>query len=301
MVIDLENSELKLTVRPDLGGRIDQIHDRHTGKDWLWHPAQYDPNQTRSLPIGASFDQNWTGGWDEMFPNDAAGSFKDRTLMDHGEVWSQGWQILETSPQQVRMGLTCQTVPVTIEKTIRLHETEPQFHIEYQLQNQSQEMIPFLLKQHAAIAIAAEDEIVLPDCCVEPVTLDFSKIIGQAKQTRFPQAFDANGDAVDLRRIPPRESQLQEFYYCSDLQKGECGIYNPTSRSALIMQFDQADFPYVWVFQSYGGWQDHYVLVMEPCTTISYDLEVAYQQGTTPQLVSHEQQQRSLTVRLKRD
>lgn len=36
----------------------------------------------------------------------------------------------------------------------------------------------------------------------------------------------------------------------------------------------------VGVFQSYGGWRGHYVLVLEPCTTIPYDLEVACRNGT---------------------
>ncbi|MCY7277957.1 MAG: aldose 1-epimerase family protein, partial [Phormidesmis sp. CAN_BIN44] len=67
-----------------------------------------------------------------------------------------------------------------------------------------------------------------------------------------------------------------------------------------VMTFDTADFPYVWVLQSYGGWRDYYVLVMEPCTTIPYDLDVACQNGTAAQLKPKELQTRTLTVRIQR-
>jgi hypothetical protein len=198
------------------------------------------------------------------------------------------------------MAYSCQTVPVRVEKTIQLDATQPEATIVYQFENTSADTIPFLLKQHCAIAIEAGDEILLPDCVVEPAFLDFSKIIGRQAKTPFPKAFAADGSEVDLRITPPESSQLQEFYYASELAVGQCGIYNSRSHSALLMQFDLADFPYVWVFQSYGGWRDHYVLVMEPCTTIPFDLAEAYDKGTTAILKPHEKQTRSLTVSIQR-
>ncbi|NEQ27260.1 MAG: DUF4432 family protein [Microcoleus sp. SIO2G3] len=194
----------------------------------------------------------------------------------------------------------CQTVPVTVTKSIALHPTKAEFRIDYELQNHSDETVPFLLKQHCAIAIEENDEILLPDCAIEPVALGFSKIIGQEGKTPFPKAIGADGQEVDLRFVPSRSSQLQEFYYSSNLAKGECGIRNARTGTTLRMQFSLTDFPYVWVFQSYGGWQDHYVLVMEPCTTMPYDLEVAYQNGTIAQLAPRSIQHLSLTVELQR-
>lgn len=299
-MITLENSELKLIVRPDLGGRIDQLEDLKTGHQWLWHSPGYDPSQSRNLSVGASFDDNWTGGWDEIFPNDAAGPFRTFELVDHGELWSQTWEVIETTKFSVKMVRYCQTVPVMVQKIITLDEVQPEAKIEYLFKNTSDETIPFLFKQHAAIAIEENDEIRLPDCWIEPVALGFSKLIERDEKTRFPTALAADGTEIDVGRIPPRSSQLQEFYYSSDLAVGQCGIYNQRSQSALMMSFDTKEFPYVWVFQSYGGWHDHYVLVLEPCTTIPYDLEVACRNGTAAQLGPQETQQRTLTVSLQR-
>ncbi|MBD2022085.1 DUF4432 family protein [Leptolyngbya sp. FACHB-36] len=293
----LENHALSLTVRPDLGGRIDQLHDRQTGQAWLWHPPGYDSSQARSLPIGASFDEHWSGGWDEIFPNDAAGPFRGRDLVDHGEFWSQAWTVVDASSTQVSLRYVCQTLPVAVEKIIQLDETQPQATIHYRFENQSDDTLPFLFKQHAAIAIDAGDEILLPDCLIEPVVLDFSKRIGRAEKTRFPNAFDAEGNEIQVQHVPPRSSQLQEFWYSSNLAHGECGIRK--GQSALLMTFDTTDFPYVWVFQSYGGWNGRYVIVLEPCTTMPYDLEVAYQNGTVAQLKPREIQHRHLSVKLQ--
>lgn len=297
-LLTLENTAMKLTIRPDLGGRIDQLQDCQTGRDWLWHPAEY-TGQPRSLSTGTPFDDNWTGGWDEIFPNDAATTFRGHQLVDHGELWSQSWDVLEASQFCVKLAYQCQTVPVAVEKTIWLDEVRPSARIEYRFENQSQTTIPFLFKQHCAIAIDEGDEILLPDCLIEPVTLDFSTIIGQAKQTRFPHAFAADGQEITVQRIPPRSANLQEFWYTSNLASGKCGIRHSASQSSLVMRFDTADFPYVWVFQTYGAWRNHYVVVMEPATTIPYDLEVACQQGTIAELKPKETQFRTLTVGLE--
>lgn len=300
-VLTLENSEIRLTIRPDLGGRIDQLEDLQTGHAWLWHPSHYAPETTRSLAVGASFDDQWTGGWDEVFPNDAAGEFQGRNLADHGELWSQRWQVLENSPLSTTLGYQCQTVPVWVKKTIQLDANRPEANLVYSFQNQSEQQIPFLFKHHAAIAIEAGDEILLPDCWVEPAFLEFSKIIGQPGKTRFPKAIGSSGEAIDLRVMPPPSSQLQEFYYTSELSQGFCGIRHQRSQSSLLMTFDTADFPYVWMFQSYGGWQGHYVVVVEPCTTLPSDLEEACSNGTAALLQPQEHQRRMLTLQLQRN
>jgi galactose mutarotase-like enzyme len=296
--ITLENNALKLTVRPDLGGRIDQFLHLGSGRDWVWHPPDYDP-ATRELAIGAGFDDHWQGGWDEVFPNDMAQTFAGHNLVDHGELWSQPWQINQQSPLGITLSYACQTVPVTVEKSITLHPSEPVVQISYSLHNRSDTAIPFLLKLHAALAITEGDQIDLPACQIQPVTLDFSKIIGRDQITSFPQAVAADGTAVDLRSIPSRDSQLQEFYYALNLATGTCGIRSAQGHS-LQMQFDSGEFPYVWMFQSYGGWRDHYVLVMEPCTTLPYDLEVAVRNGTAALLQPQEQQHRTLTIQITR-
>jgi galactose mutarotase-like enzyme len=294
-MITFQNSKLSVTVRPDLGGRIDSIKDLSTDREWLYHPKNYNSEEPRNLPIGASFDENWSGGWDEIFPNDAAGEFQSHLLVDHGELWSQGWEVVEKSLFGVQMFYRCQTVPVTVEKAIFLDPKCAQVNISYLFKNLSQQAIPFLFKMHAALAVEMGDEILLPDCDIEPVDLNFSHLIGQAGKTKFPKAFDQKGNPIDVSRVPPIQSQSREFYYCSNLAEGRCGLRNRKTNSSLVMKFDSGDFPFVWNFQSFGGWSDHYMVVLEPCTTLPWNLEKALENKTCAVLMPGQVQERHLS------
>ncbi len=56
---------------------------------------------------GADYDDVWAGGWEELFPNDAAGDFEGRELPDHGEWWTMAWAVeCDTDEAAVRVTLT---------------------------------------------------------------------------------------------------------------------------------------------------------------------------------------------------
>src|SRR5674476_80277 len=63
----LENELLRTMVLPELGGKLWQLTGQRTGQEFLWHNAQLQPGQ---VPFGATHDDNFFGGWDELFPND---------------------------------------------------------------------------------------------------------------------------------------------------------------------------------------------------------------------------------------
>jgi galactose mutarotase-like enzyme len=295
MEYDISNSHMAVTVRPDLGGRIDQIIDKGTGKAWLWHPKTYRA-EPRRLEIGASFDANWSGGWDEMFPNDAACQFLGRELPDHGELWSQAWSVTGQTESGITLEYECKTVPVRAAKGIALKEGS--LEVRYRFENLSDDALPFLLKLHPALAIEPGDEIQLPACQIEPVELGFSTIIGRPGRTPFPLAYNRAGEEVRVDAIPSRSAMTREFFYATDLSEGWCAISHRRTGTRLALTFDTAAIPYVWVFQSFGGWNDHYVLMLEPCTNIPYDLEAAYKAKTCAVLGPREKREMVVGVRV---
>ena len=272
MTVNLANPYLALAVRPERGGRIDQITDLARDKAWLWHPPGYDPAAPRVLPPGPGFDAHWQGGFEEMFPNDAACTVAERPLPDHGEAWSAAWTVSARTPHSLTMHLACTSVPVRLEKALRLEPDAPVVHLRYRIVNLSAEALPCMLKLHPALAIEEGDQIELPGCTVEAVAPDFSRLIGSAARSRWPEARAADGRIVRLDRTLPRATQAREFVYCSELDAGRCGVRNARTGSLFQLEFDRADFPFVWVFQSYGGFQNHYVAMLEPCTSKPYDL-----------------------------
>jgi hypothetical protein len=49
--------------------------------------------------------------------------------------------------------------------------------------------------------------------------------------------------------------------------------------ASLRLAFDRRDFPFAWLFLSYGGWRDVYTAVLEPCTNMPKDLGEAVRAG----------------------
>jgi hypothetical protein len=132
-----------------------------------------------------------------------------------------------------------------------------------------------LFKLHSALAIEPGDEILLPHSTIEPVSLDFSSIIGRKEKSNFPYARSNSGETIRLDTIPPREANAQEFYFASELSDGWAGIRNHRTQTELKFRFNQKDIPHVWLFQSYGKWRGHYTVIMEPCTNEPCDLTEA--------------------------
>jgi galactose mutarotase-like enzyme len=290
--LTLKTQSLSVTLQPERGGKMTELLDLATGKNWLW-TSQQEP------PGGASFDENWVGGWEEMFPNDAAGSLDGQPLRDHGELWNGAWTVVEKEPTGVRMAYVCQSVPVRIEKSVQLATDAPRMRVAYRLSNLSDRLVPFHLKLHPALHVEAGDEILLPDCWIEPVDLGFSTRIGREGKTRFPQAIDREGKTVSLHRALPPQAAVREFFYASDLAEGWCGLRSESTGRTLRFRFRNSDFPYVWIFQSYGGWNKRQVLMLEPCTDSHYDLEKTHNDGRAAVLKPREVREMIVHVELE--
>jgi hypothetical protein len=136
-----------------------------------------------------------------------------------------------------------------------------------------------LFKLHPAIAIKEGDTIQLSGGKTIPVDLQFSKIIDTECHFSWPFVTMKNGAKKDLRIVPSFESRLQEFVYVSEMPEGYCGIMRSEIRKELRIHFPLQTFPYCWIFMTYGGWRNHYTLVLEPCTNMPKDLASAKKLG----------------------
>ena len=120
-VLTLENVLLRVDVIPELGGKIYNFIYKPVDRNFLWHNPRI---ELRKVPLGANYNDNYAGGWDELFPNDAAVEFQGESLPDHGELWCQTWdyEVLKQDSEQVsirlwRYGSVTQTL---MEKSITL-------------------------------------------------------------------------------------------------------------------------------------------------------------------------------------
>jgi hypothetical protein len=70
----LENKSLRVVVLPEAGAKVLQIRYKPLAADLLWNNPSLPPSRQ---PLHASYDDTWSGGWDELFPNDEGGSYSD--------------------------------------------------------------------------------------------------------------------------------------------------------------------------------------------------------------------------------
>lgn len=283
--ICLQNGIVRADIIPGLGGKIWNLYHLPSQTQWLWHNPKVG---LKAVGPADGYDDHWSGGWEELFPNDAPCRFQGRDLPDHGEWWSRGWEaeILESSPAQasVRLVLKSRSMKALCEKRIELTAGSSCLKVYYRIENLESEPIHFLFKQHLALAVTPSHRLELPGGLVWPVDLGFSTRLGAIGPFAWPQGKDKEGRSVDLSVMPAPEEGHREFVYVQDLSEGWCGVYDRATGRRLRLEFKREVFPFTWLFTTYGGWRGLYAAVLEPCTNMPKDLDEAFRLGRCARL-----------------
>lgn len=276
----LENEHLRVVVLPELGGKIWTVTSTRTNRQFLWHNERVHP---RTVPFGASYDDSFFGGWDELFPNDVAEELAGEPYPDHGELWASPWDwtIEHDGPDRAAIRLTLRT-PISgcrFEKTISLTTGTPHLRLDYRVTNTLPHELPFLWKQHLAVAV---DEPARVDLGATAMYVeDFgTPRAGRAGTTyTWPTLVDDDGQATDMSTTLPNESGTSEFQYATQLSAGWCSVtYGDGTGIGLV--FDKDVFRSCWLFASYGGWRGLQTLVLEPCTGYPVEVSTGARTGT---------------------
>ncbi len=280
--ITVDNGVLRFALFPDLGGRIFSLIHRPTGKEILWRNPSLAPAQ---LPTGA-FDDCWTGGWDELFPNDETATLDDTAYPDHGELWSATWDCEVQGGNTVYLCTETAASRCRVEKWITVDEGEERIRFRHRLQNLCARKLPYLWKLHPALAISPGDSILIPAARIRLEPECLGTLGGGPLEFNGP-LLALPDRTVDLRVVAPASSREMHFYYGLDLREGWCASYDQARRLAAGLAFPKELFTSCWLFASYGGWRDHYVAVLEPSTAWPFRLEQAAASGQCAELAPH--------------
>lgn len=271
----LENELLRLAILPDLGAKIYDIIHKGTGRNVLWHNPRVRP---RRVPFGLRFDDVWSGGWDEIFPNDAESVVGSERFPDMGEVWALPWDYqLERQASSVTLTTSVKTPisPVEIKRKLTLRSGEPRFTCRYEIKNLSQNEIRFLWKVHPAFEINESCRIDIPAGrgIVDP------RYVHLYTQARYgwPHVRSADGMKVDVGKVDPALNNCT-LHYVTDLREGLARFVDRRNGLVSTLRFDRVIMDNVWLFLAYGGWRGHHTAVIEPSTSYPYDLATAIRQ-----------------------
>ncbi len=150
----LENRDLRVTILPELGGRIWSIVSKPHDREMLWHHPGMLP---RPAPYGAPYDNWFAGGWDEVFPNDYPVVIGGESYPDHGEVWSlpAGWEIDQSTADEVAVVLEHRGVATDtlFRKRVMLRADESNLRVEYRIANQGEAALSVHWKSHLALPL----------------------------------------------------------------------------------------------------------------------------------------------------
>jgi hypothetical protein len=274
----LENEVLRLVVLPEAGAKVWQIRYKPLAADLLWNNPTLGPSRQ---PLNASYDDTWSGGWDELFPNDEAGELLGFNLPDHGELWTGGWQAeREEADGGTGLRLRFET-PVShflVEKSVLLRPASAMLEVRYRLTNRGAERFPFLFKLHPAFAVSAQHRIDFPAMTVQREP-EFAGTLEGAPLTFAWSDAHLGDQVIDLRQVPDERSGAVHFFYGTEMAAGWCGITNRANRLAAAVRFDPGVFSSCWLFATYGGWRDLNVAVLEPATGYPYKMQSMLDQG----------------------
>lgn len=277
----LENDHVRVVIIPELGGRVWELTDRLRNRQWIWHRSGV--SLSRVAP-GSSYDDVWAGGWEELFPNDAAGRFEGRDLPDHGEWWTASWSVVPTHSDFPGIRLETLTSVRRTRCTKEVTLDGEAITVSYRIESLESEPFHCLFKQHLAIAVTPSCRLRLPGGTVTVVDPGFGTIVGAADSFQWPSCTGSGGKVADLGSVSAPSLDTREFVYVEDLRAGWCGVDDLERRASLRMAFDKAVLPFVWLFITYGGWRDCYTTVLEPCTNMPKDLDGAVRQGRSMEL-----------------
>jgi hypothetical protein len=280
-VVAVENEHIRLTILPGLGAKIYDIVHKGSGKNILWHNPRIRP---RRVPFGSRFDDVWSGGWDEIFPNDAESIIEGERYPDMGEVWSLEWDYQVSQGRDWASVTTTVRAPITpaeISRKLTLRKGVSGFVLEYVISNMGRNPIQFLWKVHPAFEISRNCRIEIP---AEHGTVDgrYAHLFSRRKY-RWPMARGKAGEPIDVS-VVDRDANNCTLHYITGLRKGSAGFIDYENDLASTLEFPRSTMDNVWLFLAYGGWRGHYTAVIEPSTSYPYDLAEAVRRGQVARL-----------------
>ena len=148
--IRLRNQLLELSVLPEAGGKIFDLIDRRTDRNWLWHNPHFAPTAARR--DADFYCEQDSGGWDEVLVSVKPAEVRSAggqvwQVPDHGDVIGRRWNVVDlvaADGGDAACGMTVTSTEMSYEFTrnIRLLNEQPKIELSYFVSNHGNEPLP---------------------------------------------------------------------------------------------------------------------------------------------------------------
>jgi len=277
-ILTLENDCIKTEIVPTLGGKILSVFNKLLNKEFLWHNENL---QLNTHCLGDDFDSSFYGGIDELIPNDMAETIDSIQYPDHGELWTTPLKY-ELGESRIYLFGNLKFSGLQYRKDVYLEENDPVIYLEYKIRNESGSIRNFLWKFHTALAIKEGDKIVSDALKMSVIDTVYSRFKTREEYT-WPLVENCN---VSL--VPPFNNTM-DFFCLYKIRQPEMHLERPDTNSIFSLYFDRKVFPYQSYFASYGGFFNHYTIILEPCTNMLLSVTEAISQERCSFLLPNEE------------
>ncbi len=304
----MENDLLRIVVLPEIGGKMIELTNKKTGRQFLLEPQSADGLYRRGY-YGANFEGYDTSGFDECFPTIESSEHPDLKGLrpndfdiifpDHGELWSLPWHY---RIEDDALLLTANGVRFPYQFKKRISLTENQVEISYSLKNHGDFPFSYIWSAHPLLKVQPGARLVLSDE-IERVMLNWAsdENMGEFCETLSWPYLESGDKSVDYSMVQPRDFGKALKIFTDALTVGGAGVYFSDTDEHLLFQFDTAVNPYLGIWLCYGGWPEgseekHLTVGLEPCSGRPDSLEEAINRNEYSQIMPNENKEWQLIM-----
>jgi len=278
-IIRLQNDRVDVAIVPAAGGKIIELIDRRSGRNWLWRNPHIPLALTRR---GADFDSEQdSGGWDEILLSVKPGRIRSASkefgaIPDHGDLIDSKWAVdnLEvTSAGDVVCDMTAvgTSAPYCFKRQLRLHDNEAVIDLDYTLANTGDEPLPAYWCAHPLIAIEPGATIDIDgsplvrvdDAAMRQLTARGSEHcwpvlkLSDGKSLNLSEAFNSGG----------AQSLIASKIFVRSPATGAASI-RLGDDERLTFKFDPSELPWLGLWINNRGWSG---CGSEPYTNLGFE------------------------------
>jgi galactose mutarotase-like enzyme len=264
--VRLENSRLSVSLLPEAGGKIAELRDRRTGRNWLWENPHLPVRRAiYAADYGRELD---SGGWDEiLFSTDPCDvelpDGRRCAVPDHGDLVGQSWKLLaaETDASQhavCDLAATGHAFACDWRRIVTLDAERPLLTLRYSLANSGDTAWPWLWCAHPLIAIERGMRIELPsDLAFRVTQTTLPRAEPSSAELRWPRLPLRDGGAVDLGASFADAHELHRFaakLFVASASPGEIGLCSADAAERLTFRYDASEIPWVGLWINAQSW-----------------------------------------------
>ena len=297
----LENDRVRLTLLPQVGGKIISIRSLVSQREFLWQDASRPYRQPR---YADAFGNYGASGFDECFPSIGECRYPEFpwegiVVPDHGEIWCTPAQC-ELRGDSLYVHTYGVRFPYHFEKWITLAPDAARFDISYRVTNLSAHDFQYCWTAHPLFAAAEGMRIVLPGTPEARFVFALGGRVGgeMLQAYRWPWVGTPDGALLDYSLIGPPTLKANDKVYADS--QGWCALHDPASGDYVAFSFSSEALPYVGICINHGGWPGEgvpgYWVALEPCTGYPDPLDEVMALGKHRTLGAHAIAEWSMTL-----